>query len=666
MTKNVYMVIGANYGDEGKGQTVNHLCQQHNGNKIVVLTNGSSQRGHTAVNGNKRHIFHHFGSGLLADADSFFSKDFIVNPLMFLEEEKELEKQGIIKTRCFVHKDCKVAFPYDMFVNQVVELSREDKHGSCGCGVWETLKRYETVCNLTIEDLYNKTPKELLMYIRLCGFVCYSRAEQIIKDEGLKKDILLEYKHLFEDESMSKKILETLEHFFNTVKIVKDCSFLHNYETVVFENGQGLLLDKRIDKKLSTPSITGCENILTTINDGFSLNDIVPKFFYVTRTYITRHGSTDFKEKCNIEDINVYMVDETNQPNPYQGTLMYGKLNYEELYERVENDIQKLDIPLEYGLSVTHTSDYPWFEENKPIGTLWLSFFDGNVQKSKFCPLRNKETDRLNCNKCTNRICMKEIKDMRKNYFNAKETKEKLVKWIRDWFEINGKDCNAIIGLSGGKDSNVVAALCVEALGKDRVIGVTIPNIVQTDETVLTQDLKDINTLVEHLGIRLITVPIGSVYSDIMAKLTLDANLNVTEQTKVNLSPRLRMSVLYAVSQSLNGRVANTCNRSEEYVGYSTRYGDGGTGDFSPLGNLTVTEILKLGKYLDIPYDLVKKTPADGLCGQPDEDNLGFTYAALDKYIREGVCENEDIKNLIDQKHNKNLFKLQPIPTFTP
>ena len=632
MTKNIYAVIGANYGDEGKGQTVNYLCQQHTGNKIVVLTNGSSQRGHTAIIGNKKHIFHHFGSGLLADADNFFSKDFIVNPFMFENEEKELQEKKITLTRCFVHKDAKMAFVYDMFVNQIIELSRTNKHGSCGCGVWETLKRYETVCNKTVGELYHLNNIELEDYIKFCALVSLSRAEELIKEENLPTNTLNEYSHLFTDEDMLESVIDSINHFFNVVKIVKDCSFLQNYETVVFENGQGLLLDRRIDKKLSTPSITGCETLLTTINDGFDIKDIKPKLYYITRTYITRHGSVDFKEKCDMSEINPDMFDETNQPNPYQGTLMYGKLNFNELYERVENDVQRLGIPVEYGLSVTHTSDYPWGDKKKPIGNLWLEFKEGNVMPK----------------------------------FNGKETKEKLVQWIKDWFEVNGKGCNAVIGLSGGKDSNVVAALCVEALGKDRVIGVTIPNIVQVDADTLNKDMNDVTTLVNHLGIKLITIPLSVAYCDIIANTerALGGYENVTEQTRVNLAPRLRMSILYAVSQSVNGRVANTCNWSEEYVGYSTRYGDGGTGDFSPLGNLTVTEILEIGKYLDIPYHLVDKTPADGLCGKTDEDNLGFTYAVLDEYIRKGICRDEKIRELIDKKHNKNLFKLKPIPTF--
>ena len=137
----------------------------------------------------------------------------------------------------------------------------------------------------------------------------------------------------------------------------------------------------------------------------------------------------------------------------------------------------------------------------------------------------------------------------------------------------------------------------------------------------------------------------------------------VSSQTVINMPPRLRMTALYAVSQSQNGRVANTCNLSEDWVGYSTRYGDA-AGDFAPLGGLTVQEVIAVGLELGLPRDLVVKTPSDGLCGKTDEDNLGFTYAVLDKYIRTGVCEDPATKALIDDKHRKNLFKLKPIPFF--
>lgn len=243
--------------------------------------------------------------------------------------------------------------------------------------------------------------------------------------------------------------------------------------------------------------------------------------------------------------------------------------------------------------------------------------------------------------------------------FNAAKVKDQVVEWIREWFEQNGPGCNAVLGVSGGKDSSVVAALCVEALGKDRVIGVTMPNGEQ-------KDIGDSIRLIQHLGIRSCNVNIGQTYQALIKEVgeqlgALDAE--VSSQTVINLPPRLRMAAVYAVSQSMNGRVANTCNLSEDWVGYSTRYGDG-AGDFAPLGGLTVQEVIEVGLELGLPVDLVKKTPSDGLCGKTDEDNLGFTYAVLDRYIRTGQCDDPKTKALIDDKHRKNLFKLLPIPHF--
>ena len=242
--------------------------------------------------------------------------------------------------------------------------------------------------------------------------------------------------------------------------------------------------------------------------------------------------------------------------------------------------------------------------------------------------------------------------------FDAVKVKDQCIQWIRDWFEENGKGCNAVLGISGGKDSSVCAALCVEALGKDRVIGVTMPNGVQPD-------IDDSIKLINHLGIKRYNINIGESFKALMAEVEDKLGHEASAQTRINMAPRLRMTALYAVSQSNNGRVVNTCNLSEDWVGYSTRYGDA-AGDFSPLGGLTVAEVVAIGKVLGLPIDLVEKTPSDGLCGKTDEDNLGFTYAVLDKYIRTGVCEDPATKALIDRKHVMNLFKLKPIPHFEP
>ena len=240
--------------------------------------------------------------------------------------------------------------------------------------------------------------------------------------------------------------------------------------------------------------------------------------------------------------------------------------------------------------------------------------------------------------------------------FDAKRIKDECVVWIQKFFEDNGPGCNAVLGISGGKDSSIAAALCVEALGADRVIGVLMPQGEQ-------HDIDMAYMLVKHLGIKHYVVNIKDAVDGVLNNIPDE--LPITEQARTNLPPRIRMSTLYAVSQSCNGRVCNTCNLSEDWVGYSTRYGDS-VGDFSPLSNLTVGEIKEIGRLLNLPPVLVDKVPIDGLCGKTDEDNLGFTYAELDKYIRTGVIEDQDKKLRIDNMHKKNLFKLQLMPSFKP
>ncbi len=238
--------------------------------------------------------------------------------------------------------------------------------------------------------------------------------------------------------------------------------------------------------------------------------------------------------------------------------------------------------------------------------------------------------------------------------FNVEKTTADVIAWIRNFFKENGKDCNAVIGISGGKDSSVAAALCASALGKERVIGVLMPCGEQAD-------IDCAKKIVNHLGIKSYVVNIKDAVDGLLKSMPTD--FEITPQTTTNIPPRIRMTTLYAISQSNNGRVVNTCNLSEDWVGYSTRYGDA-AGDFSPLSQLTVEEIKQIGHFLKLPADLVDKTPIDGLCGKTDEENLGFTYAVLDKYIREGICEDETVKKIIDKRHEQNLFKLQLMPSF--
>lgn len=238
--------------------------------------------------------------------------------------------------------------------------------------------------------------------------------------------------------------------------------------------------------------------------------------------------------------------------------------------------------------------------------------------------------------------------------FDAKRVKNQCVAWIQEFFRQNGPDCNAVVGISGGKDSSVVAALCVEALGKDRVLGVLMPCGEQ-------QDIDMARLLVSHLGISSYEINIGEAVEAVKAAMPFA----LSSQSRTNLPPRIRMSVLYAVSQSHNGRVANTCNLSEDWVGYSTRYGDA-AGDFSPCSQLTVQEVKAIGRELGLPEILVDKVPIDGLCGKTDEENLGFRYDELDRYIRTGQMEDSEKKGKIDRLHRLNQFKLELMPAFRP
>lgn len=279
----------------------------------------------------------------------------------------------------------------------------------------------------------------------------------------------------------------------------------------------------------------------------------------------------------------------------------------------------------------------------------------------KICPLcgsiaeYNAYYGRFTCTRC---IWEDEKEDVLSCYhssssFDALSCKTQIIKWIKDWFNMNGPDCNAVIGISGGKDSSILAALCVEALGKERVIGVLMPKGKQPD-------IEDAKKVVDFLEIKHFIINIEDTINTLYTSLP-----PLSKQALLNLPPRIRMSTLYAISQTNNGRVVNTCNLSETLLGWETRWGDA-VGDFAPFANLTATEVVQIGLKTNLPRNLVIKIPADGLCGHTDEDAFGFTYKVLDRYIRTGKIENMDIKHKIDNMIKNNWFKHTPIPAFEP
>lgn len=250
---------------------------------------------------------------------------------------------------------------------------------------------------------------------------------------------------------------------------------------------------------------------------------------------------------------------------------------------------------------------------------------------------------------------------------NPRQIKDEVIAWIRTYFEENGPSCRAVVGISGGKDSSVTAALCAEALGKERVIGILMPDGVQSD-------ISDARLLVSSIGIPYAELNIAGTTSAMKAMLEQNEALRqitgtdtLSRDAGINMPPRIRMAALYAVAQMLpeGGRVANTCNLSEDYVGYSTKYGDA-AGDFSPLASLLVDEVLQIGAELCLPESLIRKAPSDGLSGLTDEDKLGFTYAALGDYINTGCCADEEVRAKIDRLHRLNLHKLRPMPKYVP
>lgn len=237
---------------------------------------------------------------------------------------------------------------------------------------------------------------------------------------------------------------------------------------------------------------------------------------------------------------------------------------------------------------------------------------------------------------------------------------EALINWIKKQFEDipNGK---AIIGISGGKDSTITAALCVEALGADRVIGVCMPQYKQAD-------IRDAYKVCEYLNIHRFEINIGSICEELCNKIDIEYDYDHkcinNPMIKSNLPARIRMSTLYAIAALYpNSRVINTCNRSEDFIGYSTKYGDA-AGDISPLGELTVREILEIGDDLGLPYYLVHKTPSDGMCGKTDEENFGFTYFELDNFLLNTGEVSEEVKEKIMKLHNSTRHKYKTMPTF--
>ena len=246
------------------------------------------------------------------------------------------------------------------------------------------------------------------------------------------------------------------------------------------------------------------------------------------------------------------------------------------------------------------------------------------------------------------------------DFFETGHTVDRILNWIKHYFIENGPDCKAIIGISGGKDSTVAAALLCKALGPDKVIAVKMPQGIQ-------HDIEVANKVIEYLGItRSYEINIGSacesIYRCIDEGYDEDHRISNNLAVSSNTPARVRMTILYAIAAAEHGRVVNTCNKSEDYVGYSTKFGDN-AGDFSILANYTVTEVKKIGEYLELPNEFIEKVPEDGLSGKTDEESLGFSYKELDEYLLSKITPDYETLKKIEQMHKRNIHKLEPMPT---
>ena len=335
--KDIKIVVGSNWGDEGKGLMTDYFSQKPN--SIVVCSNGGAQRGHTVTTPDGiRHVFHHFGSGTFNGASTYLSEDFILNPIIFKQEYDELMKLGY-SPNVYINPNCIFSTPFDMMANQIIEENRgKNKHGSCGLGIFETIKRHQA---------------------GITG-VGYHIREYYL-DQFKKENIILsdEWSKIFLDNGVFEHYLEDWD-FMNRHSSMKSDSYLNQFDNIIFEAAQGLLLDQNNTEYFPhlTPSNTGIKNPKRIIENVKWNDEINIETCYVSRTYLTRHGAGKFPSECNKRFINEYMFDKTNVPNPFQDTLRYGTLDLRELYSRCSDDVGNFGD--EKSIAITHCNEYDW------------------------------------------------------------------------------------------------------------------------------------------------------------------------------------------------------------------------------------------------------------------------------------------------------------------
>lgn len=349
MVSNVKVVIGASYGDEGKGLMTDYFCRSIDSPCITVLHNGGSQRGHTVINAeNKRHVFHHFSSGTFSGSATYFADSFIINPLTFAEEFLEISPD----TDLYCNPLCKWSTPFDMILNQIIEESRGDKrHGSCGYGIWETIVRHDNSKTLSFPEFMIMSRKNQIKYLEN---IRDSYIPERLREIGIEK-IPEEWEDIVNDDRIILHFINDCCFFHNHIKYA-DNSILKQYPSIIFEGGQGLLLSQSETNPHTTPSYTGAENPVRILKNIGKSDNI--EVCYVTRTYLTRHGAGDFPQECEKSEINPDIIDKTNIPNDWQGSIKYGRIDIEELTERITADFAKFgELNPTISLAVTHLNE---------------------------------------------------------------------------------------------------------------------------------------------------------------------------------------------------------------------------------------------------------------------------------------------------------------------
>ena len=352
----VKVVIGSNYGDECKGLAT-HYFSQHakNNNKLClnVLYNGGCQRGHTVeLKNGARHIFHHFGSGTYDAAHTYFDKDFMVNPMVFVKEINDLYSNEI-EPVCFISPECRVTTPYDIFINQIVEMSRDkNRHGSCGYGIWETQQRYETSeYNLSFSQLISKTDSEIIEYLSAIAQDYFPRRLKLYGIQSIPQD----YKDLVASSGLIAHYIQDLRDMERQIRQISFEDLGKWYQVIIFEGAQGLALDE--NNVQNYPYVTASKTTSYVPVKRVKEIDCNIELCYITRSYFTRHGNGVFPTECSKAEINAEIIDKTNVYNDYQQSIRYGKFDFDEFYSRINADItnsKRIKNDIRTSIFVTH------------------------------------------------------------------------------------------------------------------------------------------------------------------------------------------------------------------------------------------------------------------------------------------------------------------------